>query len=283
MSSGDLSLFFSTFSYSPETIDKYKRSLIDFFSSFSSLSSVSSVDFLNWLNSHKTWGSSATWIAYCAVRKFISWKFGSYHPLLNCRIKRGNSGPQRTFNKIQLLTLLSYFDTSSIKGKRDLAICSLLCDTGLRASEICRLDLKYLKLKNRSAYVITKGGGWDKCVFSYLTSLYLNDWLGARKLIARSNINTVFVSLSGIRPGTSLTREGLQILVRKWGQRSGIGKLSPHDFRRSFATISIQAGAPTRLVQVAGRWSDLKMVELYTSTIDAADMENWFPINVVMR
>ena len=283
MSSGDLSHFFSTFSYSPETVDKYRRCLIDLFSSHSDLTSFTSADFLSFLNSHDRWGSSAKHVCFSAIKKYIRWKFGNSHDALNCKIKRINPGPQRTLTKSKLLKLLEHFNTSSIIGKRDLAICSLLVDSGIRASEICRLELKYLNLNERYCHVIIKGGSWGKAVFSTHTSLILDDWLGSRKLVALPNINNVFVSLGGIKKGSNLTREGLQIICRSWGKKSGIGPLSPHDFRRTFATISIQAGAPTRVIQVAGRWTNIKMVELYTASIDAKDIEPWFPITVVMR
>jgi integrase len=79
-----------------------------------------------------------------------------------------------------------------------------------------------------------------------------------------------------------LTTGGLRPVMRGWAKSAGIGRLSPHDLRRTFATVAIRLGAPSRIVQVAGRWSRLEMVERYTRTIEAADMDPWFPVNRAM-
>jgi hypothetical protein len=36
------------------------------------------------------------------------------------------------------------------------------------------------------------------------------------------------------------------------------------------------------LVQVAGRWSSIEMVERYTRVLDAKDIDPWLPITQVM-
>jgi integrase len=57
---------------------------------------------------------------------------------------------------------------------------------------------------------------------------------------------------------------------------------SPHDLRRSFATLSSRLGAPSRIVQVAGRWSDLKMVEGYTQSLEASDFMPYDPVSRIL-
>ena len=79
-----------------------------------------------------------------------------------------------------------------------------------------------------------------------------------------------------------MTRFGLNVTFRNLGKSSGIGPLSPHDFRRTFATLSLQGGAPTRLVQLAGRWNSVKEVERYSQALSAQDFEPYSPMNKVM-
>jgi integrase len=52
--------------------------------------------------------------------------------------------------------------------------------------------------------------------------------------------------------------------------------------RRTFATIAIRNGAPTRVVQAAGRWADVAMVEHYTAAIEAEDFERYSPVESLM-
>jgi len=74
----------------------------------------------------------------------------------------------------------------------------------------------------------------------------------------------------------------LQGMVKRWGLGIGI-KLSPHDLRRSFATLSTLFGAPSRVVQVAGRWSTIEMVERYTREIDQSAIEPYLPVSKLLR
>ena len=76
---------------------------------------------------------------------------------------------------------------------------------------------------------------------------------------------------TGLKPG------GLQKIVEGWGLRLGV-RLSPHDLRRSFATLATIFGAPSRVVQAAGRWSDIQMVERYTRGLQLGAISPYFPV-----
>ena len=61
----------------------------------------------------------------------------------------------------------------------------------------------------------------------------------------------------------------------------GIAGLSPHVMRRTFATLAIRQGASTRLVQVAGGWSNIHMVQIYTQAIQPSDLDGFFATNLI--
>lgn len=224
------------------------------------------------------WGGSQQWIALCAIRGFVRWKFGEMHPALLLRMKRERAGPQRTLKADQVARLLESFETLTTKGKRDLAMCTLMLDTGLRLAEVCRLQLQHLDLADRSLSVLIKGGRWGDAVFSTYTASWIQEWLGLRAEIVKPGVRQVFVSLQS---GDGLSRDYVRVLVRRWGERVGI-KLSPHDLRRTFATLATRNGAPTRVVQVAGRWSSIDMVERYTRALEAEDFEQYSPVARIM-
>jgi len=165
------------------------------------------------------------------------------------------------------------FDASAPKGARDLAMAATLLDTGLRASELCRLQLADVDLDRRVLEVIVKGGQWGAGIFSDRTAEYISAWLQARR--AARGVGAMFVN---VQSGGQLTRDGLKCIVREWGRAIGI-KLSPHDFRRSFATISSVFGAPSRLVQLGGRWSSIEMVEHYTRGLQADALRPFLPVS----
>ncbi len=207
------------------------------------------------------WGNSRQYVASIAIRHFLRWKFGD-HPALRIRVKRDKPHPGRTLNETQILNLFRSFDLTTPKGCRDYAILCLALDTGLRVNEIASIVVDDLNLVDRELTVKVKGGRWERAFFSKFTAKAIERWLPFRDL----KDPRLF----------QVTRDGLRVIVRKWGQKIGL-KVSPHDFRRTFAVLAIKAGAPTRLVQVAGRWTDIRMVEHYTRSISAVDLGPYFP------
>ncbi len=263
--------------FSAATIGNYGRTLRLLAGEFPDLAAISALELRGWLDK-QGWGNATTWTALCAVRSFMRWQYGENHPALELRIQRLKPAPQRRLKKQQALGLLESFDTSRPKGRRDLAICALFLDSGLRISELCGLELRLLDLEERHAWALTKGGQYGMAVFSELTRAYLSAWLADRAALAIPGLKTVFCSIGGDTPGHPLTRDGLRVEVRRWAGRAGLEKLSPHDLRRSFASLSTRRGAPSRVLQKAGRWSSIEMVERYTSDIEASDFDRYFPV-----
>lgn len=267
--------------YSPNTVDRYRRALKLLINEYPDLAQLDSVQLHGWLNSYG-WGNSAQYVALCAVKAFLRWAFGLTHPALVLRFRRLDAGPQRSLKLAQVRQLLGSLSTMTERGVRDLALASLLLDSGLRAAEVCSLDLKHLDLAECRLAVLVKGRRWGEGVYSSFTQGYLYNWLAIRERLAAAGIRTVFVSVGGHTTGKSLTRRGLGVIVSRWGLAAGISPLSPHDLRRTFAMISTRLGAPARVLQVAGRWTSMEMVERYTSSIEAADFSPYFPLSAVM-
>jgi len=276
-----VNLFFVENKYSTSTEDIYSRMINAALDDLGTLEDLSPTQFKTWLYDHDTWGNSTTWLAYCAVRSFLKWKYGKGHSALELSIKREDAGPQRTLSVSQAQTVYSYLeDLTSTIGVRDLSIFSLLLDTGLRSSEICRLNRDNLNLETRTLTVKVKGGSWGSAIYSEVTTNYLIEWLH-RRINHAKGTNALFVGIKGSKPGTRITNSGLRVIVRRWGKRSGVGPLSPHDFRRTFATISTILQAPTRLVQMAGRWSRLEEVERYTRGLQLLEFDKYLPMREV--
>jgi integrase len=259
-----------------ETRDRYRRAIKLFIDELGDRKELKASELGQWLDSHP-WGSSARYINFNAVKGYIRWRWGERHPALKLKIKRKDSGPQRTLNAEQVKKLLSHFNTSTLKGKRDLAMACLMLDTGLRCSEITNIEIKYVDVEKKFLNVIIKGGKWGKAVFSTYTARELIEWI-----IVRTGEKWLFTSIGGNTPGRKLTRSGLQRIIMYWGIESEIGSLSPHDFRRTFATLAIKAGAPSRVVQVAGRWSSIELVERYTRVLEAESIEPYSPVMKAM-
>lgn len=214
------------------------------------------------------WGPSLQYTAAVAIKKYLRWRYGATHPALRVRVKRAKAKPGRVLDKARAEDLLNSFDLSNYKGKRDYAIACLALDTGLRVNELATLKFADIDLAARALKVRIKGGSWADAVFSADTRAAIADWCNYRRM----GDDRLF----------QVTRDGLRVIVRRWGEKLGF-RLSPHDLRRSFATLSTKAGAPSRLVQVAGRWSNIDMVERYTQSIEASDFDDFFPVRRIIE
>jgi len=223
------------------------------------------------------WGNARQCVALAACQKFLAWKYGQSHPALSAKLKRLRGKPQRALTPDLALKLLASFDSYQPKGARDLAICALALDTGLRSSELCRLQLCDTDLDHRVLEVIIKGGKWAAAVFSTQTTEHIRRWLNYRTVTKGQDF-----LFTNTFTGEGLTPEGLNQIARHWGMAIGI-KLSPHDLRRSFATIATELmGAPERVLMEGGRWSNSDMIQRYTRTLKLEAMRKYLPVSGLM-
>lgn len=119
--------------------------------------------------------------------------------------------------------------------------------------------------------------------FSMITTLDVDNWLSSRENHAKQGVGTVFVGIGGRTPGRPLTRDGLRVIVREWGERAGLGEpISPHAFRRSGATIGAENGASDQLLMQQFGWTSPQMVRMYTKRIQIRLFaENYSPVTKI--
>lgn len=219
------------------------------------------------------WSNPRRCVALAACQKYLAWLYGRQHPALSAKLKRSKGKPQRTLTETTVTALLASFDRYTPKGARDLALCALALDTGLRCSELCRLTLPYVDLEHRTLQVIVKGGQWAHAIFGAQTAAHLAHWLTYRPTV--SGPGYLFTST---RDGRGLKPNILNTIVRNWGKRIQI-QLSPHDLRRTFATLSTLNGAPERVLMEGGRWSHSEMIHRYTRALKLEAMRPYLPID----
>jgi integrase/recombinase XerC len=278
-----------TVEMSKKTKDNYEHYLQLFFGwwfenhSGTDPKTASPTDAMTWLNTHPLWVSSTRYAAGAAIKKFYKWEYGDGHQMLVLKIKRVDPGPQRTLDQDELLDVLASIDTTTTVGIRDLAILSIMVDTGIRASEVCNLELDNLNFDKRKFIVTVKGGyKAEKNFFDY-SAICLQNWLFVRNQCAVKGTKEVFVSVGEKKPGTKMTVSGLRYLSEKMSKLSGISKFSPHSLRRTFATLATENGAPSRVVQLAGGWKSIRMVERYTRALKPEAIKPYSPIDKLMK
>lgn len=187
---------------------------------------------------------------------------------------------QRTMRVEEIAALLAVCDAPAPGGVapeqgeatklRNAAIICLMLDSFLRAHELCNLRREHVDIDSMRTLVSGKGGKREFIRFSTATAVRLRAWLEVREDYARCD--ALFVGIAGNTPGQPLTPSGLRVILRRLGERAGIDGVSPHAFRRGAAVAALEAGAPSRWVQLQGRWDDLRLVDVYSQRLETERM-----------
>lgn len=272
----DIDNFLASHTYSQETKRTYKDIIPRVLNGSIKVKTLTATELLG-LIEKQDWGNARQCLGLAATQKYIRWKYGDDHPALSAKIKRQKGSPQRSLDEDTALKLLASFNPYRPAGARNLAIASLAIDTGLRVSEICRIQIRHVDFKDLSLQVLIKGGKWEYAIFSPQTAVHIQHWLNYRKPIP--NEDWLFTSTF---TGKKLTPNGLTSIVKTWGEHIGM-KLSPHDFRRTFATLSTEAGAPERVLMAGGRWASSSMIIKYTQSLRLRSMRKYLPIPKILE
>ena len=126
---------------------------------------------------------------------------------------------------------------------RDLAMIDLLASTGIRVSELVRLNRSDIDFEGRECVVFGKGSKERPVYFDARTKVHLKNYLDSRT----DQNPALFVTLQN--PHERLEISGVEIRVRQLGRKLGVGRVHPHKFRRTLATKAIDKGMPVEQVQ----------------------------------
>lgn len=182
------------------------------------------------------------------------------------------SVPQVQPYGIEQIEALLKAASKSVFKKRNLALLTLILDTGLRATEICSIQTGAIDFNERSIRIKGKGDKMRTVFFGAETHKVIRIYL--RTIEIESENDFVFIALSGKNAGKPLTRSGVYQIVSKLCVAAGItdGKKGPHRGRHSFATEMIRNGAYQDAVQSLLGHSNPAMTQRYVK-LAGADMQ----------
>jgi site-specific recombinase XerD len=170
-------------------------------------------------------------------------------------------------NSDQMERLLNSPHISDEPGLRDRTILETLFSTGLRVSELVRLNRDQIDLERQEFGVRGKGGKVRVVFLSDAAAEWIKRYVKARQ----DNYKPLFIRYSGQvnseKNGEKmrLTVRSVQRIVDKYAKRSGLPvEVSPHTMRHSFATDLLIAGADLRSVQEMLGHESIRTTQVYT-------------------
>lgn len=184
-------------------------------------------------------------------------------------LPKAESTPMKFVSAEKIDRLLEAPDISKPSGLRDRAILEVLFSTGLRVSELVKLDRDQIDLKRREFGVIGKGRRPRVVFLSDRAVSWLEKWLDTR---VGDQWKPVFIRFSGKKEALftdgeemRLTTRSVQRLVDTYSRKAHLPiKLSPHGIRHSFATDLLSNGAGLRDVQEMLGHKNIATTQIYT-------------------
>lgn len=205
-----------------------------------------------------------------AIRSFLRFLIRNDEETLSPEkidLPKGESKSLKFLGRDHLRQLMNAVDTSDLKGLRDRAIIELLFSTGLRVSELCRLNRDQMNFKTQEFGVIGKGGRARVVFLSDSAILWLSKYFDKRE----DNFIPVFIRYAkGIDPINQgermrLTPRSIERIVEKYVRKAKLPvKVSPHGLRHSFATDLLYNGADLRSVQEMLGHKNISTTQIYT-------------------
>lgn len=150
----------------------------------------------------------------------------------------------------------------SAEGLRDRAMLELLYATGMRVSELVSLNLDDISLAAGYVRCFGKGGKERTIPMHGEAVAALESYIGSARprLIGEAGEKALFVN----HRGTRLTRQGFWLIIKEYAQKAGIGEITPHTLRHSFATHMLANGANLRDVQELLGHANIATTQIYT-------------------
>jgi integrase/recombinase XerD len=181
------------------------------------------------------------------------------------RIRSARQPPRfpKSITEAQVEALLAAPDTGTPLGLRDRAMLEVLYATGLRVSELVRLQTVEVSMVDGVVRIVGKGSKERLVPLGEEARWWLERFIatGRREILAGRTADAVFVTARG----SGMTRQMFWNIVRRYAVAAGIdAALSPHTLRHAFATHLLNHGADLRAVQMLLGHADISTTQIYT-------------------
>ena len=189
-----------------------------------------------------------------ASLQYLFEKFLKKHILDDIKIPKKAKSLPKVLTKDEIRALFA-----ASKFGRNRLMLEFMYGSGCRVSEVVKLKVEDLNLKERTAAIRAGKGNKDRMI------ILSKDWIsGIKKHLAKKKIQSEFVFSK--KNGKPITTDTIQRIVRGSAKKAGINKhVTPHCLRHSYATHLLEAGTNIRYIQSLLGHSNLNTTQIYTS------------------
>lgn len=204
-----------------------------------------------------------SFLKYCAKRDVLTVSADKID------LPKAESRSIKFLERDQIDRLLNQPEISTNEGMRDKAILETLFSTGLRVSELVKLNRDQINLERKEFGVIGKGRR-ARVVFLSDSAV---EWIGRYLKTRDDDLSPLFIRYSGKKPdegdrnGESLrlSARSVERLVEKYVRKARLPiKITPHGLRHSFATDLLSNGADLRAIQEMLGHKNISTTQIYT-------------------
>lgn len=205
-----------------------------------------------------------------AIRNFTAWavreEILASDPAAALTSPRADQRLPTPLDESEARTLINLARAEAVDGTpaqmRAWAILELTYACGLRASEVCALDVSSLNREALTVRVLGKGNKERVVPYGPPAREALDHWLvrGRPQLVAQSSGEALFLGDRGGRIDPRVVRS----MVHRMAAKAGVHDVAPHGLRHSTATHLLQGGADLRAVQEMLGHASLSTTQRYT-------------------
>ena len=251
--------------------DKYSYKLQDF--TLDKFTKDFVLDFLSWIETNRNNSISSRNLRLASIKSFTSFIF--QYEIDNSELIRIMKIPRKkdikkkpeVVTEEEIKILLSQPNIKIKKGRRQLAILSLIYDAGLRIDELLSLKVKNINFKNFNTVNVLHGKGNKQRDIPIsddvmkILNIYISDYDLKPEDYLFSNPKKEKLSSNSIRKIINKN-----IKLAKEQDSSFPDKINPHKFRHSKATHLINKGVSIVEVKEFLGHADLSSTQIYITT-----------------